>query len=199
MHSKFLLACFILFTGIFQSSGQEKSSDSKLLAPPGWRSERFSLPPAFAKSIPFAGKEDIRFSPNWAKKNTEGYWTYCFLWAIDDSPSFAAKDIGIYLKDYFTGLIKANLAASKTDVSKAIPVEISLREAEEKNTADKVYEGDIRMLDYKEQAPITLHLRIFVRDQKKVNSGLIVFVEASPQPYNDKVWRYFDSIYKSIN
>ena len=40
----------------------------------------------FAPSIKYKGVEDIRFTPGWGKAGSEEYWTYAFLWFLDDEP-----------------------------------------------------------------------------------------------------------------
>ena len=51
--------------------------------PQHWGIERFQIPIQFAPSIAYKGVEDIRFTPGWAKKDSEEYWSYVFLWDLD--------------------------------------------------------------------------------------------------------------------
>ena len=91
----------------------------------GWGIERFLIPIGFAPSIPYKGVEDIRFTPGWAKRTTNEYWSYAFLWYLDGAPVFDARTIENNLKAYYTGLIKVNTDSSKI-ADKLFPVTSSI-------------------------------------------------------------------------
>jgi hypothetical protein len=164
----------------------------------GWKKEKFALPPQFAPAIPFKGSEDIRFSPEWAKKHTEGYWTYCFLWSISDAKTLSVTVFEKSLHDYYTGLIKTNLKEAKIDTTIATPVKVQLH----KSTADKTdrlgFEGKVEMMDYMTQDPIVLNFRIHVKKEIYWGNFSAIFFEASPQPYSHKVWVEMDEIGNGI-
>ena len=91
-----IVTCFLFF----KVSGQDTKSnfDGKkweapytLDTPKGWDVERFLIPIGFAPTISYKGVEDIRFTPGWAKKETDEYWSYAFLWYLDDTPKFDSK------------------------------------------------------------------------------------------------------------
>src|SRR5262245_29619798 len=92
----------------------------------GWGIERFLIPISFAPSIPYKGVEDIRFTPGWAKKTSNEYWSYAFLWYLDGTVTFDAKTIENNLKEYYTGLVKVNRDSSKI-ADKLFPVISSIK------------------------------------------------------------------------
>jgi hypothetical protein len=162
-----------------------------LNAPPGWKTEEFSLPPVFAPGLPINGVEDIRFSPGWSKKKALDYWTYCFLWTLQSDTPLTQTDLETCLKYYYTGLVKVNLASAKVDTAIATPVTISLHSITNVSAGRKAFEGQLHMLDYMTQNPIVLNFKIHQR-------GNFIFFEASPLPYTNKLWATMDSALKAI-
>ena len=194
MPSRAVFYSLLFLTISLQSFSQDTTE--KLLAPSNWDKEKFNLPPEFASSLPFKGTENIRFSPDWAKKNTKGYWTYCFLWTIQGNPPFSKSDMENYLRSYYSGLVKANLIQSKIDTSYAIPVEVTLKKEKDGKDDLQVYEGKIKILDYMTQDPISLNLRAIIKNGKG-HPRTIAFFEVSPQSYNQHVWDELNKIFKS--
>lgn len=169
-----------------------------LPAPKGWQKEKFALPPAFAPTIPFKGSEDIRFSPEWAKKNTDGYWTYCFVWSIAELKPLSVTTLEKSLHDYYTGLIKTNLKEAKIDTTIATPVKVQLHKIAADKTDRLAFEGKVEMMDYMTQDPIVLNFRIHIKKEIYWGNFSAIFLEASPQSYNHKVWVEMDEIGNGI-
>ena len=162
-----------------------------LNTPPDWTIERFDLPPVFAPGLPIKGIEDIRFSPDWSKKKTEGYWTYCYLWTLQSSTPLTQTDLETCLKFYYTGLIKSNLKDAKTDTANATPVTIKLHSIPNVAPGRKAFEGELHMPDYMSRQPITLNFKIHQKNN-------FIYFEASPLPYANKIWAVMDSALKEI-
>jgi len=188
---------FIVATLLFlKSSGQnvnEKFDGKKWEAPyvldtiKGWDVERFLIPISFAPAIPYKGVEDIRFTPGWAKKTTNEYWSYAFLWYLDGKVALDAKTIENNLKAYYSGLIKVNSDSAKI-ADKLFPVTSSIRARTTEKEDLKTFEGSVTMLDYMSKQAITLNVVIHVR----ICAGkdkTFVFHELSPMPYSDDVWK----------
>jgi hypothetical protein len=153
----------------------------------GWGIERFLIPIGFAPSIPYKGVEDIRFTPGWAKKTTNEYWSYAFLWYLDGSQTFDAATIENNLKAYYTGLVKVNTDSAKI-ADKLFPVTSSIRSRTTEKGDLKTFEGSVTMLDYMSQQPITLNLIIHIRTCAGKDKTF-VFHEISPMHYSDEVWK----------
>ena len=153
----------------------------------GWGVERFLIPISFAPSIPYKGVEDIRFTPGWAKKTTNEYWSYAFLWYLDGTPHFDARTIENNLKAYYTGLIKVNTDSAKI-TDKLFPVTSSIKSRTTEKGDLKTFEGSVTMLDYMSKQPITLNFVIHLRACAGKDKTF-VFHEISPMPYSDNVWK----------
>ena len=190
-----ILLAVVLFL-FLKSSGQnakEEFDGKKWEAPyvldmlTGWDVERFLIPISFAPFIRYKGVEDIRFTPGWAKKTTDEYWSYAFLWYLDGTPTFDANTIENNLKAYYTGLIKVNTDSSKI-ADKLFPVTSSIKPRSTEKGDLKTFEGSVNMLDYMSQQPITLNFVIHVRPCAGKDKTF-VFHEISPRPYSDDVWK----------
>ena len=79
---------------------------AQVSAPEGWRKETFDFPLAFAPSIPFQGKEHVRFAPEWARFGEERGFSYVILWDIQRRPGFEAAELERALNVYFDGLME---------------------------------------------------------------------------------------------
>ncbi|HEU5164722.1 MAG TPA: hypothetical protein VFU29_04240 [Chitinophagaceae bacterium] len=162
----------------------------------GWDVERFLIPISFAPFIPYKGVEDIRFTPGWAKKTTNEYWSYAFLWYLDGTPTLDAKTIENNLKAYYTGLIKVNTDSTKI-ADKIFPVTSSIRSRSTEKGDLKTFEGSVTMLDYMSQKPITLNFVIHIRTCAGKDKTF-VFHEISPMPYSDEVWKRLHQLWMNF-
>lgn len=199
---KNLLLCLVCFCAL-SVYGQEPEFDGHkweapyhLSIPSGWTIERFLIPIAFAPHIAYKGVEDIRFTPGWANKESEDYWSYAFLWYLDGAPSINAAITEANLKAYYTGLAKINTDSIKFA---ALPenvrtVKTSFKQIKTAKGDLKTFNGTISMPDYMQLKSITLNCIVHVRacaQQKKT----IVFYKLSPRPYTDKVWAAFNQLW----
>jgi hypothetical protein len=75
--------------------------------PDGWRSELIPFPLDFAPTLTHRGVEEIRFAPKFFDPTAPGYWSYAFVWRLDDAPTFDASIVGGELTTYFRGLVTA--------------------------------------------------------------------------------------------
>lgn len=184
----------LFFAGLFVLLFKLNSvaqSQPQLAKPPGWETEKFTLPPSFAPTLPLTGKEDIRFSPQWSKKNAAGYWAYCFLWTVEGAAVINTSELEKYLTQYYTGLIKANLAGAKRDTVLAVPVSVKLHQSLAK-AGQPTYEGRLTMPDYMSDQPISLNVRIRVR--KPQNGDTALFVMICRQPFTHPLWKQLEQV-----
>ncbi len=79
---------------------------------PGWRPERLEFPLTFAPTLPYAGVEDLRFSPGMFKRGAPDYFAYVFQWWLAGSPVFTPATLERDLEAYFRGLM-ATVAKEK--------------------------------------------------------------------------------------
>lgn len=85
-----------------------------IAAPEGWRAETFTFPLAFAPSIPYEGREHVRFAPRWSDFAGEQGFTYVILWDIkrrDVEP----RELERALTVYFDGLMENVTRGRKID------------------------------------------------------------------------------------
>jgi hypothetical protein len=79
---------------------------------PGWRAERLEFPLTFAPTLPYAGVEDLRFSPGMFKRGAPDYFAYAFQWWLAGSPVFTPASLERDLEAYYRGLM-ASVAKDK--------------------------------------------------------------------------------------
>ena len=159
----------------------------------GWDVERFLIPISFAPSIQNKGVEDIRFTPGWAKKTTNEYWSYAFLWYLDGTVALDAKRIENNLKAYYTGLIKVNSDSTKI-ADKLFPVTSSIKSRTAEKEDLKTFDGSVTMLDYMSNQPVTLNVVIHIKTCAGKDKTF-VFHEISPMPYSDNVWKMLHQLW----
>ena len=160
--------------------------------------ERFLIPIEFAPSIPYKGVEDIRFTPGWGDPKTEEYWSYAFLWYLDEMPVTNDTTIQTNLNAYYAGLIGRNMERRKIPKEKLFPVKTSVKEVKAESGDQKTFRGTINMLDYMEQKPITLNCVVHVKSCAGQAKGFL-FYEISPKPSADKIWTSLESLWKSFD
>lgn len=173
----------LLFSLYFLSSYcQEIKTDSlyTLPRPADWGVERFPIPIGFAPQIPYKGTEDIRFTPDWAKATSDGYWTYAFLWCLESEVKIDAKIIESNLQQYYSGLIKAN----GIDTTNAIVA--SFKEVTKENNDLKTFNGTIDMLDYMAKKPIKLYCKVHLKLSAR-KTHTFIFYELSPKPQSHSI------------
>jgi len=194
-----VLFCFIAYSVSAQEfDGAKWKAPYTLSFPEGWGVERFLIPIEFASSIPYKGIEDIRFTPGWGDPKTEEYWTYAFLWYLDEMPATSETVIQTNLNAYYTGLIGRNIEKRKIPKEKLFPVKTSVKEVKAEQGDLKTFKGTINMLDYMEQKPMTLNCVVHVKSCPGQTKGFI-FYEISPKISTDKIWTSLESLSKSFD
>ncbi len=165
--------------------------------PKGWSREVFSLPPDFAKQIRFKGVEELRFFPGWGDEKTEDYWSYAFLWWLDGNPDIDAPVLQDNLKILYSGLIERNVVQRKIPREKLFPVEVKIHSIKTSAGDLKTFEGTVHMLDYMQQLPMILNLRIHIRDCAD-KTHAYVFLEISPKSFDHPNWQQLDKLYEDF-
>jgi hypothetical protein len=168
-----------------------------LPVPEGWRIERFSLPPEFAKDINFKGVEDVRFAPGWGDVRSEEYWTYAFLWWTEGIPELNTSILEKSLKSYYSGLIARNIPTRKIPESKLLPTVVNIHVTNTIKGDLETYSGTISMLDYMTQTPMVLNALIHKRNCPDKNHSYIFF-EISPKPLANPLWQKLNMLYSGL-
>ena len=73
--------------------------------PEGWKKEMIPFPLEFAPGIKHAGTEELRFAPGMFKPDQPGYWSYGFVWWVEDREFQSPDSLADELRDYFRGLL----------------------------------------------------------------------------------------------
>ena len=191
------LLCFASLTVFCQEpefDGKNWKAPYTLPIPQGWGVERFPVPPVFATKIPYKGIEDIRFTPGWAKVNSDEYWSYAFLWFMDGAPAVNEKVLANSLDEYYVGLVDSNLDLTKVPKGHTYKVKASLAKVKSIGNDDETYSGSIAMFDYMQQKPIVLNCLIHYQHFGQ-KSKTIVFFELSPMPLSDSVWTSLNKLW----
>lgn len=191
--------CFLFLNAAGQDNpvnldGKKWEAPYTLAIPKGWDVERFLIPIGFAPTIQYKGVEDIRFTPGWAKKEKTEYWSYAFLWYLNDTQEFDAKILEQHLIAYYTGLFAINTDKTKFDLNKLMPVTASIKNRTTVNGDLKTFEGIVHMNDYMTKQPITVNIKIHIRSCEG-QKNTFVFYEVSPKPYTDPVWKSLDQLW----
>ena len=84
-----------------------RSAPASWPVPAGWRSEVIPFPLDFAPSLAHRGVEEIRFAPGFFDPAAAGYWSYTFVWRLDEPAMLDATAVAGELTTYFRGLIDA--------------------------------------------------------------------------------------------
>jgi hypothetical protein len=169
-----------------------------LAIPGGWDVERFLIPISFAPQIPYNGVEDIRFMPGWGNVNSNEYWTYAFLWYLNETPLINTETIENNLKYYYTGLITSNIEKSKVPADMIIATETHFKETEIYKGDLKTYQGTVYMFDYMAQKPITLNCIVHFKTCPG-SDKTFVFYEISPKTFTENVWQNLNQLWEDFD
>lgn len=198
MKKHLLLLGFLVSLFSCSENPKSKKADQRhtvysLHAPFNWETEEFPIPISFAKDIPYTGKEQLRFAPGWSKKNTNEYWSYIFLWSLNNKPVITADTIQNYLQLYYTGLINSNVSKRNLQKEKITETVVSVKKAVTGKGDAATFTGTVSMYDYMAQEPIILNCIVHIKSCAQQNNLFIVH-ELSPKPFTDTVWKSLNEI-----
>jgi len=152
--------------------------------PTGWKDETFALPPDFAREFPYQGTEDLRFMPGFSSPAASDFWSYDFVWWLDQPPRFDASTLAAALTTYFRGLSTA-VGASKyqLDASRYRAVLAAVPGSSPPRIAGQVFTYD----PFATGLPIVLNVEAELRSCPRTGQFAIV-VALSPKDTTDQVW-----------
>ncbi len=116
--------------------------ENVLEAKDDWRSEVLEFPLIFANDLDYKGEEHIRFAPGWGKVEQEDYFSYVFLWIIEENPDLSSTKLENILNTYFDGLMNTG-AITNFNFFKDIP---KTKSTIKKGKNDS-FEGSIELYD----------------------------------------------------
>ncbi|WP_160114512.1 hypothetical protein [Aquimarina sp. AU474] len=157
-------------------------TDNLLEAPDSWRQEVLEFPLLFARSLPYKGEEHIRFAEGWGDINSESYFSYVFLWSLDENPDLTITKIESDMNIYFTGLMKMGLI-TKFRFFKKLPKTVASFKEE-----DKSFEGIIEVYEaFFKKEMIILNTKISISYCNKQGKHFVYF-RLSPKKFQDPIW-----------
>ena len=193
---KYFVLSLLIFGFTFMLIAQEEESIETILeAPESWRKEIIPFPLPFASEVDFKGFEDIRFAKGWADKDSEQFWTYTFVWCLDDDPQLSEEKLDQIINAYFDGLMKVvtsdkNIAADSITKTNASFI---------KNSKKESYVGKVTIFDgFFLLKPTRLHVTTEQTYCKLAKKYLVRF-NLSPKRFDDEIWKNFEEVVIKLN
>lgn len=149
-----------------------------------WGKEFFHFPLHFAEEIPYQGVEEVVFPKNWIKPDSSDFWSYVFVWALDNKQTVTAQELETNLTLYFDGLIGGLSRVDTTKLTKA-STEFQLNT----DPTDTVsFTGTLNIFDgFATQEPLTLNARVY-SEYCQDKDQLVLLFRFSPLPFDHAIW-----------
>ncbi|RZN83534.1 MAG: tetratricopeptide repeat protein [Winogradskyella sp.] len=153
--------------------------------PKGWRKEIIYFPLPFAKSLPYKGVEEIKFAKAWSDTTSEDFWTYTFVWHIENNQSFDEIKLQNDLEKYFNGIMYIN----EKDVSKS-GNSLALIVSKRKDN----YIGKIKVYDaFFSKENIVLNVTIDIKQDANDETKYVLF-KFSKKDFGHAIWEELKNI-----
>lgn len=163
--------------------------------PAGWAQETIPFPLDFAPELPYRGLEELRFAPGFLTPGASTFWSYAFVWWVEEPPSFDPRSISAALRDYFRGLA---LAVGKDKFSMD-PEHFQVELAIKSEGGREVLVGQVHSFDsFVTGEPIVLNVEISRRSCPKAAHTAILFL-LSPKSMDDAVWSELRACGSALN
>lgn len=187
---KNILVIITLFAISFMGFAQEKEEVNLLTSDASWGKEIIQMPIHFAPEIPYAGVEELRFSPDWSKQDRDGYWTYAFVWDVDLNKKLTATDVETDLQYYFDGL----MAGVNKDKGKILPKTIALILKKEDSNNTNEFVGKLQIYNsFHTRDIMILYCKVkqyYCAQQKKS----VVMFRFSPKKFTHSIWQQLETV-----
>ncbi len=165
-----------------------------------WRSERLDFPISFAPSLDYKGIEEVRFAKGWGNPESDEFWTYTFLWYLDEDPNLTIHKLEKDLETYFDGLMglvgKGN---GLTDIPDTKVVLAGLPDTNIKDFDGMRYQGKANVFDAFFSKKIqTLQVGVISDYCPKTKKYTVLFT-FSPQERTHPIWKTLQGIQLSVD
>jgi len=142
------------------------------------------FPLIFAGDSDNKGEERTWSAPGLDETNSENYFSYVFLWMIEEDPHLNTSKMEHILNSYFDGLVNTG-AITNFNFFKQIPETASAMRRIDKNT----FEGTIERYDeFFTKEAIILNPKI-VNEYFELKQKYLVWFYLSPQEKNHPIWK----------
>ena len=181
MIKKAIILFVIFVTGSTFSFCQEHNT--VLNAPDTWISEIIPFPIGFAREIDFTGFEDLRFAPGWNDSTSSEFWTYTFVWYIDNYGPMTEEKLTEVFNLYYDGLM--GVTDPKLNLKKTISVF---------SKTGKGFTGEMQVYDhFFTKKYMTLNI-IITESFCPADNIQIILCDISPKPLEHPVWEIFKQV-----
>jgi hypothetical protein len=152
--------------------------------PAGWKREVLPFPLDFAPELPYRGLEELRFMPGFFTPSAPDFWSYDFVWWLEDAPAFDAPTLSVALTKYFRGLA---LSVGKDKYSfdpQRFRAELAPRSA----GSETILAGDVWSYDpFATGKELVLHVEASLKRCPRAGRNALLFL-VTPKPTDDPVW-----------
>lgn len=174
----FVIVLLLLSLKLF---GQEKSEFNLLETDSTWNQEVFHFPIPFAPEIKLEGFEDARFPKYWAKKDSADFWSYVFVWSINNSVEITSNFLESNIEKYFNGLMNYQNSAA-------------LFVKKNSSSKNNKYVGKVKTFDaLVTKTNMTLNVtaeHFYCKQSKKT----YIFFKFSPQEFGVTIWDKLENV-----
>lgn len=169
--------------------------------PAGWKSETIPFPLPFAPQLAHRGVEELRFAPGMFDPAAPGYWSYAFVWWLEDRGPQDGAALGAELTAYFQGLLRdvaASRAAKRPVGTTATDLDLhaircTLRSADAREGWQR-WTGEAAVLDaFGDGRAVKLRLLVEQRDVPGAGRRAVL-VQASPASATAPVWASLEAV-----
>ncbi len=155
------------------------------LVPEGFRAETIPFPLDFAPELAYKGVEEIRFAPGFRDPLAPDYFTYSFIWYVEDTATITPSVLERDLKNYFTGLMEAVQKPGQTNCPTSVEVKPGTStDSATDFPAKPSLAGTIKTWDaFFTGKPITLEFEVFEPPSQRAAEKhyKLYYFEVSPQ------------------
>ncbi len=180
----YCMALGLIFS--MQSQAQETEQELLLAIEDNWRSERLSFPISFAPSLDYKGYEEVRFAKGWSKKDSDEFWTYAFVWYLDEDPELDANQLNLDIAAYFDGLMSRISQGKSKDFPSKVDMSWSEEEGEYKGVAN-IYDA------FFTKGTIPLKVTIEEEDCPLLEKHTVLF-RFTLKDWGDPIWDTLNAI-----
>ena len=188
-----LIICVLLFMGISNNMLIAKKNITIELKPlEGWTYEKIDFPLEFAPKIPFVGFEELCFSPGMFDIESDDYFSYIFLLALDGSKALKKQDLITFLYEYYKGLSISVGKSKKMSVDSSC-TKVKIRKSKVSFFKGKSYTAEVNFFDtFTNGREIILNMELDLMFDSKNKKNYVVGY-ASPKNNQSSIWLILNS------
>ena len=161
----------------FTVQSQEISIQSTLDT---WKYEKLTLPLDFAPNITYQGYEELKFAPGMFDPKAKDYFSYVFLFKLENTNLLNRGQLKTLLENYYKGLFIA-ISADKKTAAKVQDVKVTQIQGYKTN-----YHSSLNFYDcFNQCQKLAIEIEL---EQKQVDGNVIIMASASAQPQSSDIW-----------